>query len=107
MADLYSATLDRPGGNPGAPARRIRPVTPSDSNDVTNSAGDNAPAYAVALYVGAAGNISIIAAGDASNAGQGTPVTFVAMPIGWVPIQVRRVRATGTTATSIVGLYDQ
>jgi hypothetical protein len=53
-----------------------------------------------ALYVGAAGNITV------DMADGGTSVLFVAVQGGTIlPIQVTRVYATGTTATSIVALY--
>ena len=51
-----------------------------------------------ALYVGGAGNISIV---DAS----GTTVLFTAVPAGSIlPINCSRVRLTDTTASAIVGL---
>ncbi|MEH2573474.1 hypothetical protein V1272_002809 [Bradyrhizobium sp. AZCC 1708] len=31
---------------------------------------------------------------------------FSTVPVGWFPVQVRRVNATGTTATNIVAVYD-
>lgn len=53
-----------------------------------------------ALYVGGAGNIAVYMAGVA------TEVVFVGVAAGTVlPIRPTRVRATNTTATSIVGLY--
>lgn len=53
-----------------------------------------------ALYVGAAGNITV------DMADGGTSVVFVAVQGGTIlPIQVTRIYATGTTATSIVALY--
>ncbi|WP_442894415.1 spike base protein, RCAP_Rcc01079 family [Bradyrhizobium sp. AZCC 1708] len=36
----------------------------------------------------------------------GTGVLFSTVPVGWFPVQVRRVNATGTTATNIVAVYD-
>jgi hypothetical protein len=111
MADLYNGNLDRYATtqlpNPGNPARLAIGVTPSDTRDVTTPAGDTAPCYAKALYIGATGNVAVIAANDASNSGAGTAVVFNAVPIGWFPVQVRRVMATNTTAGNIVGLYDQ
>jgi hypothetical protein len=53
-----------------------------------------------ALYVGAAGNITV------DMADGGTALTFVAVQGGTIlPIQVTRIYATGTSATSIVALY--
>jgi hypothetical protein len=60
--------------------------------------------YAAALYIGVAGNLTVIMAGDQSNGGLGTPVLLTAVPVGVLDIQVRAVMATGTTASGIVGL---
>jgi hypothetical protein len=47
MADNYTNDRDRyaltPNYQPQMPARRAIPVTPSDTKDVTNATGDNAP----------------------------------------------------------------
>jgi hypothetical protein len=111
LADLYNPLVDywalHPYFGPGQPARNNIAVTPSDTRDVTNPSGDNAPYYAKALYIGVTGNVAVVASGDKSNSGQGTPVIYVSVPVGWFPIQIRRVMATNTTATNIVGLYDQ
>lgn len=110
MADNYTAGLDFWANNsdnhPANPARRAIAVTPSDTLDVTNAAGDGARGYAKGLYIGVTGNVVVIAAGDNTNSGAGTPVTFTAHPVGYIPLQVRRVKATGTSATNIVALYD-
>lgn len=51
------------------------------------------------LYVGGAGNVSVVTIG-------GDIVTFFAVPVGTVlPIQVIRLRATGTTATNVLALW--
>jgi len=53
-----------------------------------------------ALYIGAAGNLTV------DMADGGSSVLFVGVQGGTLlPIQVTRVYATGTTATSIVALY--
>lgn len=50
------------------------------------------------LYVGVTGTLVVESMG-------GPLVTFVAVPAGTLlPIQVRKVKATGTSASSIVGL---
>lgn len=65
-------------------------VTPSDSADINATR---------ALYIGAAGDVAVVMADDASE------VTFVGVTAGAIlPVRVSRVKATGTTATSIVGL---
>lgn len=108
MADAYDGTKDiwtMVPGSPAWPARRSIAVTPSDTKDVTNSTGDNAPYYAKALYIGVTGDVVIISPTD--NGNPGTAILFKAVPVGWFPVQARRVMATNTTATNIVGLYDQ
>ena len=82
------------GRDAGGPARRAAAVTPSDTVDLT--------AYAKALYVGGAGNVRVLTVG----AEDGDVVTFANHPVGWLPMQVRRVLATGTTATQIVAAFD-
>lgn len=109
MADSYTAMADRWPVNhiPSDPARLAFAVTPSDTMDLTNAGNTNpTPSYAKSLYVGTSGNIAIIAAGDKSNNGQGTSVTFSNVPAGWFPVQVRRVLNTGTSASGIVALMD-
>ena len=69
--------------------RHAEAVTKSDSTVVSF----------VALYVGGAGNVAVIMAGDSAA------VTFVGVPAGtFLPIQVKKVMSTNTTATSILGL---
>lgn len=50
------------------------------------------------LYVGVSGDVKVITA-------DGDTVTFKAVPVGVLPVQVRRVFSTGTTATNMVALY--
>jgi hypothetical protein len=51
------------------------------------------------LYVGGAGNVSVVTIG-------GDIATFFAVPVGTVlPIQVVRLRATSTTATNVMALF--
>lgn len=66
---------------------------------VTASDSVNFERVAKALYVGGGGNISLLAEdGD-------TSVTFSAVPSGYIlPVRVRRVNVTGTTASNIIGL---
>lgn len=75
------------------PANEARAVTPHNTNDL--------PDGCRALYVGGAGDISLITA-----FGDGTAVVFVGVPAGTIlPVRCRRVRATGTTATNLVALF--
>ena len=50
------------------------------------------------IYVGGAGNVSVVTEG-------GQTVTFTAPPVGTIlPIRTSKVRATLTTATLLIGL---
>lgn len=76
------------GSNPGETAAA---VTPSDSVNLT--------ADARSLYIGGAGNASVVTA-------NGDTVTFVGLLAGSIlPVRIRRVNATDTTATNIVAIY--
>lgn len=85
MADRFSksyATLE-------SPASRAAAITPDDNNDL--------PTTTRMLLVGVAGDVSVIMAGDSA------PVTLK-LPVGIHPLRIKRVRQTGTAATSLVGL---
>lgn len=74
------------------PSRNAAAVTPADGANLANPA--------MALYVGGAGNVKV------DTVGGQTGVTFTGVTAGSVlPIQVTKVYATGTTATTIVALY--
>lgn len=67
-------------------------VTPNDAVDLTLGT-------CRAIYVGGAGNISIVD-------GAGTTVVFSNLTAGSIlPVQTARINATATTATLIVALY--
>jgi hypothetical protein len=85
------------------PARYATAITPSDT---ANVAIGPAGCYAKFLYVGVAGNLMLITAADNSQSGLGSPVLYTNVPVGWFPVQVRAVLATGTTAGGIVGHAD-
>ena len=74
-----------------APAEGAVAVTPSDSTDLTYMAR--------ALYIGGAGNVNV-------DVADGTTVVFAGLSAGTIlPVRVKRVRSTSTTATNIVALY--
>jgi len=76
----------------GGPAINAAAVTPDDSNDLTYMTR--------ALWVGGAGNVTVIMQGG------GAAVTFSGVTAGTVlPIRVSRVKSTSTTATLIVALW--
>lgn len=87
MADKfenYNSGLDSPGAHAVA-------VTPDDDAALTTDAR--------ALFVGGAGNLTLITSG-------GDAVTFTGVPAGSIlPVRTRQVKATGTTATGIVAIW--
>lgn len=77
-------------GDVSSPANDAVAVTPADATEITLTRG---------LYVGGAGNI-------VATMRSGNDCTFTAVPAGTIlPLRVTKVKATGTTATSIVALY--
>jgi hypothetical protein len=88
MADKfesYRSALDSPAENAAA-------VTPSDSTDLTTSARG--------LYIGGDGNVVV------DMVGTGSTITFTGLTAGTIlPVRVKRVRSTNTTATPIVALW--
>ena len=73
------------------PATRLRAVTPNDTNELLF--------VTKALYIGVAGNLSLIAQEDSAA------VTLTAVAAGSIiPVRAKIVRATGTTASGIVAL---
>jgi hypothetical protein len=102
----YDAKLDRymAASHADWPARYSGAIAPSDT--LPSVAIGPAGVYAKFLYVGVSGNITLITAGDNSASGQGTPVLYSNVPVGWFPVQVRAVLATGTTASGLVGHAD-
>jgi hypothetical protein len=80
------------GYTSASPALNAAVVTPSDTTDLPNPA--------IRLWVGGAGNVTL------DTVGGSTSVLFAALPAGTLlSVQVKRVRATGTSATNIVALY--
>lgn len=70
-------------------------VSPSDTDDLPN----NADRPVRAVWIGGAGNLRV-------DTNKGTDVTFVGCLAGsLIPISVKRVYSTSTTATSIVVVY--
>ena len=76
--------------NKSNPASRAFAITPSD---LTVLQGVRS------LFVGGAGNLAVLMREDSA------PVTFVSVGAGsFLPIEVSKVLATGTTATAILAL---
>jgi hypothetical protein len=79
---------------------RAAAVTPSNTVDIPSvSTQDGTGNNGCVLYVGGFGDVRVLTAG-------GDDVTFVGINGGtFVPVQVLRVFATNTTATSIVAMW--
>jgi hypothetical protein len=74
------------------PCRKAVAITPNDSTDLTVAAR--------AIYVGVGGDVAVYSVDDSI----GTSVTIKGAATAQVlPFWVRRVLATGTTATNLVG----
>lgn len=74
------------------PANNAAAVTPSDSADLPNTAR--------ALFIGGAGNVSVDTVGGQES------VVFEGLAAGTIlPVRVKRVNTTGTTATAIRALW--
>lgn len=88
----YNAANDpwanAPTDNPDILGGSGAPITPSDTADLTT--------YAKAIVVTVAGNLVILPVKNAD----GTTITFTGSAVGFIPpYRVRRVMATGTTAS--------
>lgn len=71
------------------PAVEAEAVTTSDTVNLTK--------VSRALYIGVTGDVKV-------DMATGATVTFKAVPVGILPVRVRRVYLTGTTATNILAL---
>lgn len=86
------------------PCNRGFVVTPSDSVDL--------PFPGSKIYVGTTGDVAVILMPSNKKVGvppvtvTGDTVTFTAVPVGFMPVLVQRVLATGTTATNILGIWN-
>lgn len=91
MPDPFSSYAD----NAAAPARHAVAVTPSDTIDLLDTPKG--------LYIGTGGDVTLVAA-DAPAGNTGT--VFRGLPSGaLLPVRVRRVLASGTTAADLVALF--
>ena len=79
--------------NPTTVAKDAFTITKSDTTEL--------PDTLVGIYVGGTGDVNILTH-------RGVQVLFKAVPVGtFLPIKVRRVMATSTTATNMLGLLSQ
>ena len=90
MSDGFSGYAD----SASAPARHVVAITPSDTNDLADTPKG--------IYVGTGGDVALIAAGAPAQA---SAVVFRNLPSGaLLPVRVRRIVATGTTAADLLAL---
>lgn len=76
-----------------APAANATAITPADSNLASDF-------FTRSIYVGGAGNLTVMMAGDDSI------VTFSNIGAGTIlPLRVKQIRSTATTATLIIALF--
>lgn len=87
MSDAWAGTSTGISG----PARNAAAVTPSDSTDL--------PVFARALTATGAGTVSV------DFVGSGSSISLQLEAGAFLPVCVKRVRSTGTTATGIVALW--
>ena len=86
MADRYSGQQA-----PTSPAFEAFAITPHNSTDFDQ--------VTRGIYVGGAGDVIAVMS-------DGTAVTFTGALAGSIlPVRAKRVNATGTTATALVGLF--
>jgi len=80
-------------------AYRAAAVTPSDTANIPLVSSPTGKNFGCLLYVGTAGNIKVETVG-------GDEVTLVGINTGaFIPVQVVKVFATGTTASNILALW--
>lgn len=90
----YDASKDRTSQktNTTFQARRAKAITPSDTQDLDP--------YVKCVYVGVAGDLKYIPTKNRDN----DPVTIPNAPVGYHPIQARRIMVSA--ASGIVGFWD-
>jgi hypothetical protein len=91
--DLDGSPLDIEGEIEVASLQGTSAFAIAPSNDA------NLVTTTIALYVGFTGDVNIVCSGDTE------PVVFFNVPGGsFLPVKAKRVMASGTTASGIVGL---
>jgi len=87
MADKFQNQSD----NVDLQARKLLAITPNNDNDLVD--------VPKALYIGVGGTLAVIAVDNT------TSVSLTVQAGALLPIRVKRVLASGTSATGIVGLF--
>lgn len=70
----------------------------TDAVALTKSDTDELAAVCKALYVGVSGDLNVITR-------DGTTVLIKAAPVGILPIMIKKLLSTSTTATNVLALY--
>jgi hypothetical protein len=87
-----SAMTDLPGG-------QAFNITPSDDPDAPLDPANPSVGYTRGVYIGAGGDLRVIMNGN------GATITFIAAAEGsLLPISIKQVLATGTTAGGLVAI---
>lgn len=73
------------------PAQHALAVVPNDAVDLAQATRG--------IYVGTSGDLTVTLVGDSAS------VTFLAVPVGILPVCVKRVWATGTGASNLLALW--
>ncbi len=79
-------------------AYRAASVTPSNTANIPSVGGGDGENNGCVLYIGVAGDLKVVTSG-------GDEVTFKNVPVGFLPVQVVKVFATGTAADEIIALW--
>jgi hypothetical protein len=79
-------------------ASRSATVTPSNTAAIPSPGGGEGFNNGCVLYVGVAGDIKVTTAGN-------DDIVFKNVPVGFFPVQVIKVWATGTVASEIIALW--
>ena len=79
-------------------AYRASSVTPSDTANIPSVGGGDGVNNGCVLYIGVAGDLKVITSGK-------DEITFKNVPVGFFPVQVVKVFATGTAASEIISLW--
>jgi hypothetical protein len=88
-------------------ARAAKAVTPSNTAYLTDLRGIQCTGT---LYIGVSGDVVVLPAEfdntDSATPANGGAVLYKSVPVGFFPVEVRKVFDTGTTATNIVCQFD-
>jgi hypothetical protein len=96
--DAIAIDSNGPDTGRGDPATRWEIITPDNNVDLSSRGFRS-------IFIGGPGDIAAIGIGDTTNGGAGTSITFRGLIAGQVlPVAPRKILATGTTATFIIGM---